>query len=262
MVFRKGTFRKRTKKIMRKPKKYVKKNISRVVKRVLDSQVERKIYVINSVNNSISTIVGGTPTNINLMPQISHGTGQESRIGQQVKITNAHISGFVNLLPYNSVTNTLSTPVWIKMWVISSKLTSVAGFGNTTAGTGLFEAGADTVGLQGNMLDMVLPINKDAFTVYASKRINLGATYASSTGQVGTGGYYDNSKMSVPFFFSYGKHFKQQLKYNDDTAAQNGNYPYNKNCYLIFQAVYADGSTAVGPIAEYHYALKVSYTDM
>lgn len=234
----------------------------RRVKRIINAQVERKMYVTYGANQTINTALGSTPTSLNLMPQISQGTAQEQRIGQQIKITRAWVKGFVNLLPYNVSSNPLSTPIWIKIWLLTAKLTNSAGLSNTTISTGFFEVGTDTVGPQGNMLDLAFPVNKDAFTVYKSKKINLGATYASGTGQVGTSGYFDNSKMSIPFYFNYGRHFKSQLKYNDDSAALNGNYPYNRNCYLVFQAVYADGSTATGPIAEYHYTINIEYTDM
>lgn len=243
-------------------RKATNKLFTKRVKRIINAQVERKMFVIYGANQTISTASGTSPTALNLMPQLSQGTQQEQRIGQQIKITRAWVKGFVNLLPYNVSTNPLSTPIWIKIWLVTAKLTNVSGFSNTTAQTGFFEVGTDTVGFQGNMLDLAFPVNKDAFTVYKSKKINLGATYASGTGPVGTGGYFDNSKMSIPFYFNYGRHFKSQLKYNDDSASLNGNYPYNRNCYLVFQAVYADGSTVTGPIAEYHYTNNVEYTDM
>ncbi|AUM61729.1 capsid [uncultured virus] len=263
MVFKRYAKKAYKKRSYKRPRKtYKKRSLTTRIKRVISSQVERKSYVIYGTNQSIATTSGGaTPSNINLMPQLSQGTQQEQRVGQQVKITHAMVRGFVNLLPYNATTNPLSTPIWLKMWVVSSKLINTAGFSNVPQ-TSFFEVGTDTVGLQGNMLDMTFPVNKDAFTVYASKKINLGATYASATGPVGTGGYFDNSKMSVPFYFSFGRHFKQQLKYNDDSSSLNGNYPYNRNCYLVFQAVYADGSSVVGPIAEYHYTIKIDFTDL
>lgn len=238
------------------------RSFTKRVKRIINAQVERKQYVDYGVNQPMITASATLPSSIQLMPQLAQGTSQESRIGQQIKITKATVKGFINLLPQNASTNPLSTPIWIKIWLVSAKITNSAGWSNASSQSGFFEVGSNTAGFQGNMLDMILPTNKDAFTVYKSKKFNLGATYASTTGPVNHNGYLDNSKMSLPFYFSYGQHYKQQLKYNDDSSALNGNYPYNRNCYLVFQAVYADGSVATGPIAEYHYTINIEYTDM
>lgn len=234
------------------------------VQRVINKQVERKQFVISVANNSITTAAGGgVPSALNLMPFLSLGTNQEARVAERIKIVKASVKGFVNLLPYNALTNTLSTPVMVKLWCVSSKLTNVNTIGSTAIGTGFFEVGSDTVGFQGNMLDMMLPVNRQSWTVYGTKQFELGATYASATGQVGTGGYYDNSNMILPFEFDYGSHFKTPLRFSDDSSSLNGNYPYDRNCWLIIQSIYADGSATAGLVtAEYHYVVNVEYTDM
>lgn len=246
------------------PKDRKKESFEKKVQRVINKQIERKQYVIAVANNAITTTSGGgTPTALNLMPALALGTNQEARVGERVKITKATVKGYVNLLPYNATSNPLSTPVMVKMWVASSKLTNVTTLGSTAIGTGFFEVGSDTVGFQGNMLDMILPVNKEAWTVYGHKQFELGATYASAAGAVGTGGYYDNSKMTIPFKFNYGKHFKRQLRYSDDSSSLNSNYPYDRNCWLLIQVLYADGSSSGGYIpAEYHYSVNVEYTDL
>lgn len=234
------------------------------VQRVLNKQVERKEFVVAVANNAITTASGGgTPASLNLMPFLSLGTNQEARVGERVKIVKAIVKGYVNLLPYNAVTNTLSTPVMVRLWCVSSKLTNVSTIGSTSVGTGFFEVGSDTVGFQGNMLDMLLPVNRQAWTVYGEKRFELGATYASATGPVSTGGYYDNSNMILPFEFEYGSHFKTPLRFSDDSSSLNSNYPYDRNCWLILQSIYADGSATAGLItSEYHYCVNIEYTDM
>jgi len=239
-----------------------KKAMTKVVKRVLQSQVEEKEYSTYGANQTITTASASQPTFISCMPSITQGTSQGGRIGQEIKIKYARVKGYVNLLPYNVTTNPLSTAVMLKLWLCSSKLTNLNGLSNTACSTGFFETGAGTAGFQGNLLDMLLPNNKDEWTIFATKQFELGTTYASGTGPVGTGGYFDNSKMIIPFNFRFEKHFKGPIKFNDNASSLNGNYPYNRNLYLIFQAVYADGSSAAVSVAEFHHSLNIKYTDM
>jgi len=63
--------------------------------------------------------------------------------------------------------------------------------------------------------------------------------------------------MSVPFSFSYGKHCKT-LKFDD-----SGPVPTNRNMFIVFQAVSANGASGGGYIpAEYHYTNRVDYEDL
>jgi len=261
-ITKKKTFKKKTAAKASKPKSNA--TFKSKVQRIINSQVERKRFVIANANQIITTASGGgTPQALNLMPTLALGTNQEARVGEQVKITRATVRGFVNLAPYNAISNPGTTPVKVKMWVVSSKLSNSQTLSSTVVGTGFFEIGSDTVGFQGNMLDMMLPVNRQAWIVHAHKTFNLGASAANSLGPVTTTGYYDNSRMSLPFSFSYGSHFKKPLRFSDDSASLNGNYPYDRNCWLLLQAVYADGTSSGGYIpAEYHYNVDISYTDM
>jgi len=239
-----------------------KKTISKVVKRVIQSQVEQKEYSTYGANQPITTANATYPTFISCMPSIQQGTTQGGRIGDEIRIKYARVKGYVNLLPYHITNNPLSTAVMVKLWLCSSKLSNLNGLTNTAINTGFFETGSQTTGFQGNLLDMLLPSNKDGWTIHATKTFELGATYASTGGQVGTGGYYDNSKMILPFNFRFEQHFKGPIKFNDDGSSLNNYYPYNRNLYLVFQAVYADGGSQAYQVAEFHHSLNIKYTDM
>lgn len=260
--------------IRRRPRKFPRKRVGRktrgtkvgaavrsYVKKALHKQIENKVYTLYGANQTIVTAAATTPTAIALLPLTTQGTAHGQRIAQEIRLMKGVIRGYVNLLPYSATLNPLSTPIYVKMWVVSSKLTNAYPISATGIATSFFEAGTATVGFSGNMIDMCLSNNKDAFTIHATKTLSLGASYPSSTGPVGTGGYYDNSKMSLPFSFSYAKHFKSVLKYNDDTSQLNSNLPFNKNCWLVFQCVNADGSSSAINSAEFHYTIRCEYED-
>lgn len=254
--------KKSTKKVTRKPKRVInKQSFKKKVQNILMGQVEHKKYVIVGVNNSITTAAGGgTPAALNLMPSLALGTNQEARVGEQVKITKARVHGFVNLLP-TSASNPNPLPVKLRMWIVSSKLTNVTSLGSTNVGTGFFEVGSGTSGFSGDMADMMLPVNKQAWTKYNEKTVNLGLGAASTLSLAAS--YYDNSSFSVPFSFEYGQHFKKPLRFSDDASSLNGNFPYDRNCWLLFQAVSADGQPTAGwSTCEYHYMVDIDYTDM
>lgn len=254
----------KNRKASKRPRRTTTSTFKKKVQRIIDRQVEKKRYVITGANiSAVTASGGGTPTALNLMPTLALGTNQEARVGEQVKIVKARVKGFINIAPYAPVSNPGPTPIKIKMWVVSSKLTNVITLGSTNVGTGFFEVGSDTTGFTGNMLDMMLPVNKQAWVVHHEKVFNLGATYASATGPVTTAGYYDNSRMSLPFSFEYGSKFKKPLNFSDDSSSLNGNYPYDRNCWLFIQPVYADGQASSGyAMAEYHYLVDIDYTDM
>lgn len=234
----------------------VPKNIRSYVKRAIHNNLENKVYISYGNNLAVNTITGSTPNAIYCLPNIGQGTGQGLRIGNEIKIRSAVIKGHVNLLPYNATTNPLTTPVMVKMWLCSAKNLNTPNALSLPI-TNFFEGGSSSIGFQANMLDMDLTVNKDYWTVYRTKKFELGATYASTGGQVGTGGYFDNSKMLIPFSFRFSKYYKSVLKFND----QDTNYPTNRNLWLITQAVYADGSSTSITPCELNYALRIEFED-
>lgn len=234
--------------------------VRRYVKKAISSNLENKVYIDYGFNQTLTTLSGtlasNTPGTIYLLPRPGQNVQQPGRIGNEIKIKSAVVKGRVNLLPYAALTNPLSTPVMVKMWVISFKTINSALIANCNT-TNFFETGSASAAFQGNIGDLFFTLNKDLITVHKTKTFELGATYASTGGQVGTGGYFDNSKMTMPFYFSYGNKFRGTLKYNDAVT----NVCENRNCWLITQVVYADGTSAAVNPAEIHYNNRIEYED-
>ena len=227
------------------------------VKQELARNIENKVISDYGANQTISTVTGSNFSGLYVLPRPGTGTQKNQRIGNEIKIKKSFIRGFVNLLPYNAVTNPLSTAIYVKMWLCSYRTLNTAVVASTNQATSFFDAGNSSIGPQGNMLDITLTPNSECWVIHKTKTIKLGAASATTTGQVGTGGYYDNSPMSAPFYFNIGKYFKSTLRYNDQVT----NVPENKNCWLFFQAVNADGSSSAINVAEYHYTFRHEYED-
>lgn len=257
-------FSKRKAKSSKRPRKAVRRKpvtsrqaVTRIVKSVISRQAENKSWFDYGLNQSIViSSGGGTPTFKNLLPQLSQGSSASNRIGNEVRVKSAYVRGHVNILPFENTTNPLPVPLYVRMWVLSAKAINTNNLALTTIGSNFIDLVSSASVLQGNMLDIDFAINKDAWTVHASKIVKIGAGSYVSTGPIGQASYFDNSPMSVPFYFNYGK-FIKTLKYDD-----SGPIPTNRNMFLVFQAVSANGASGGGYLpAEFHYTTRVDYED-
>lgn len=249
--------RRRRGRVSRRPK--VSKKIRTYVKKAIHKQIENK-QILEVIANTAITCTGsaGTPTSRSLIPAVSPGTAAYNRIGDNIKIVKGIANVIVNLLPYNATTNPLSTPVWVKVFILRS-LTSNAtpayvsslDWGELFRGTGGF-----TYGLANSPTDMLSQINNDKWRLLTSRTFKLGAASATSTGQVGTGGYFDNSPMTKKISINWGKYCKKMIKINSTTGQ-----PANMNCIIAFQCVNADGSATATQAAEYHIVNDMWFED-
>lgn len=244
----------RRKRVARKP---VSKKLKTYIKKVMHSNIENKHFFSYAANTAIVTASSSTPTALNLLPSLAIGASDGQRVGNQIKIVKGVVTFHCNILPYSATLNPLSTPIMVRCWILSGRALNSNSFAAYSPGTNFFEAGATQIGPQGTMLDMVLRNNTQEYIVHAQRTFKIGAAYASGTGPVGTGGYFDNSPMTKRLSFNWGKFVKSKLIYNDAVT----NIPTNRNMFLVFQAVNADGSSSAVNPAEFHYTNEVLYED-
>ena len=243
-------------------KRIYKRNTStfaKKVKKIIHSQLENKVSTGYNANQSIAYAGSVTdPTRLILVPAITQGAGVNQRIGNTVRVVKAMVRGFVNLKPYAAVGNQQLVPLYVKMWLcrrVDTNLTQ-ASAPTTTDYAQFFQQGNSVLPFQSNMLDMLLFTNKDYWTVFKTKTIQLGTlTNPSGSNSTLLAG---NSNVSVPFSFDLTKHLGL-LKFNDNNASY---LPTNKELFLVFQCVPADGST-LGALdaTEYHYTVEYQYED-
>jgi hypothetical protein len=241
-------------------RKSVRKPLIKIIQKVISRNLENKTWFNNGTNQGIAnTISQNSPTALSLIPEPSKGTEESNnRVGNQITCKRSFIRGFVNVRPYDATTNPKPLPCWVKMFLCSVKAQNNATFSsNTFTVTDFFKTNSSSQGFVGNMSDMCLPVNTEELRIFKTKTVKLGASYNTTTGPTSSLSYFDNSSMSVPFYFDLTKHLGK-LQYNDTTT-----YPSNRNLFLVFQAVCADGSTgSTGYIpAEVHYTQEVQFED-
>ena len=231
--------------------------ITKIVKSIISRQAENKAWFDYGANNTIACVVGSAPVNRNLIPTLSQGTGHSQRVGNEVRVKSGYVRGHVNILPYDSIANNQPVPIYVKIWIVSQKVVNTNSLTATTIGSNFFDIVNGSVGMQGSILDIDFTTNKDVWTVHGTKTCKLGAGYASAGGAVTTTAYYDNSPMSVPFSFNFGKTLKT-LKFDDAT-----NVCTNRNMWIMFQCCSATGQSSGGQLmAEFHYTTRVEYEDL
>jgi len=235
-------------------KKPLKKISKTDIDRAISRRLENKVTCDFAANQTIiPAAVGAPPTARYLLPILGQGLGQGNRIGNKVHIRSGKLCMFINC--NRTSANMINSPLMVSVWVLSNKLVNS---NSAPAFTSFFQTGSGTAGFQENMLDMLLPVNKDAFTVYFDQtyKIGLGSVYSTVTD---TTNALDNSSYNQRIDIEWGSHFKQALDYND-----SDNVPTNRNLFVVFQAIRADGATMVSDNdsgAEYHLTNTIYYED-
>lgn len=256
MYARRRFYRRRPRKYIRRVKKArVSKATKRYVKKAIHRTIENKEFISYGANQTIVTASATTPTGINLLQLPGQGIGGSARLGNSIKVVSGVIRGKVSLMPYNATNNPLSCPILVRIMMVRCLSTNTQTLASVPW-TEIFKINNSATGFQNSPLDMgLLPVNDMLFRVLGNKVIKLGASTASSTGPVGTGGYYDNSPMIHDFYFNYGKYCKKNLKIDESAGLSND------NCWLVFQAVNADGTSTAVNVAKFHYANRLAYED-
>lgn len=248
----------KNKKVKIKLKPKVSKVIKTYVKKTLAKNTENKIWTQYGINNAISSAVTPNyPTGFNLVPILSAGGASNQRLGNNIRIKKAMVRGHVNLLPYDSVTNTKVAPAYIKMWICRSKVVNTNALTNTTINADFFQGNGAELGFQGTLLDTLLTPNNDTWTVFKTKTVHLGLVRETTTMGTNVVIYaLDNERFSASFSFDYTKYLKKKLFYID-----GGTICQNYNLFLVFQCVYQDGSTSAVTSGEYHQVTRVEFED-
>lgn len=229
------------------------------IKRIVKSMAETKSNVLVSINNGITTgDVAVVPYNIVLSPVLTQGTSASNqRIGNKVQVVSGVIDGYINMLPYNATTNTYPN-IKVKLFLASYKNKNVSAVSSPTLVAGdfatFFEGGFP---FQGNMYDLLAPVNEDNWVIHKQKVLTLSLGASSTSYPSQTTPLEGTSTYQRYFKFYFGK-LLGKLQYNDTY-----NSPVNKNLYLIVQPITTDGSgRQAGNICEIHYKYECKYKDM
>lgn len=241
------------------PKSSVPQATKKYVKRMIHSNIENKVLISGDRNNNISAAQGtnSIPTFIQLVPTLGTGATNSLRNGNTITVKKSYIVGSVNMLPYNSVTNPLSTPTCVKMWLCRRKNSNIAvsSVPTSTDFNYWFETSNGSTNFLGDIRDTFSSPNKDYWTILGQRTMTFSTANAGgfTTGGLNSPTAYVSKRFSFPLTKHLGK-----LLYNDSSSS----FPTNKELFLVFQAVLCDGtSSSTLQLAEFHYHIRHEYED-
>lgn len=238
---------KKSKKSVAKPSKsFIKK-----VKKVLHEQAESKQAYINlgdTLTNFNSTISGSNDA-LQIVPNISQGTADYQRIGDQIRAQKLLIQGHIKLYPPTQVVGTLANApqianVMARMFILSLKpapsYDGILGYSGQL--NGLLKKGGTTTGFTGKISDLYAPVNTDLFTVHYDKVFNLSQSYTFLPSTTGAGNEVSIAQdKSVKFFNKTIKLKNKILKY--DSTWGGGLLPSNYGPFLCMGYSYLNGTS-------------------
>lgn len=237
-----------------------KQKVSEAVKTYVNRSIARnkglKTSVQYAVNGNVTIASSATgPATSVLFAGISQGAGENQRIGNKIKVVGGKARYYINLKPPNISTNTAPFPIHVRMLLVTNKISNnTSGFGLSTFAN-FFENGSSSSTFQANMLDMIMPVNNEVWTVHDERTFKLGVsgTGSGSVGVPSNSNFEGDAKFSQKVEFDFPKRILQF----DDTGALT-----NYNLLLVIQAVSANGDdgSLQQPI-EYHVATELLFVD-
>lgn len=269
MYVRKNTKSKPRKSRPRARKSYSKKRaVSSIAKQVVSRMAETKIanayvaslpisnYVVGAYGVSTYSfqVIQLTPNALTL--PITQGSGQQNRVGNKIVTKGLNFRGMVFARPYTTVAPACTDPrpYLVKMWILWDKS---AATGNVQPyGLNFFQSGSTTASPTGTNLDTFLQVNKDRYSVVASKLFKVGLSgYSGGTTGMSTPAsyaYWHNNDFKYANYFNFNltKHCIKNMIFNDTS-----NDPTVRGLYCICEAV----STAGENMASLNYPVALTY---
>lgn len=194
---------------------------------------------------------------------IAQGTGEGQRIGNKIKLKK-----FMFNFIMNATTNTVR-PFLVRMWVLTYKFDPN---GATTAdvwssfqkdppnANSFFDNGNAANGMGGTLLDLIQPVNTNAWIVHKCKTFKIGCASAPQGTLTGNNDYKYTIKSRVDLM----KYMSKTIHYNDTSTTS-----FNKKIFIAFEccpadgAIIGDGGTAAGSqVVNLNCFYNIKWTDM
>jgi len=218
-----------------KPKRVYRKRAPKVsfakrVNQIVSRNVENKTTNAYSVDGYILQWVTGSVKIWYHMPiaancfTMGQGTGENTRIGNQIKVKRWVLKGTVH--PSQDANPSPTTTQYLRYtyqgYAMVYLIKRTDGSAIDTELPGLYQNGSSAYAAAGTYLDHMLPINKDKYKVYATRKFKLGpaAPISSSSADKNIYLYNNDSKLVGDFGFDITRLVGKNaiIKYNDGTT--------------------------------------------
>lgn len=205
---------KRTRKGSAKPSK----SLAKKIKTVIHAQTETKQAFYPLTLTAFNSGISGSGDAIQIMPNISRGTSDNNRIGDQSRAMSLSLRGHMYLTTSNN--SAANARIGVRMFVVSPKYTPNFTLAQAAAPTWmptLLKKGGTTTAFTGVISDLYAPVNTDAVTCHFDRVTYITIPYlyqGLGTGSVNTLASWD-LKDSCKFFNIKLKCKNKLLRYDD-----------------------------------------------
>lgn len=217
------------------------KGFKKAVQRIINKNAENKQGLITYGPVSYNSAINASGDCTAIIPNITTGTGDNARIGDQIRATSIKIKGAVVWNPSTANFNSYnSSRLCCRLMIVQPKAYSTLNdvINNAASWTAiLLKTGGTTTGFTGQMADLWKDINRDAITCYYDKKFYLTGTYGPSTAATS-----DIQLLGATKFFSKTMRFRgagKLLKY--DASVNSGVQPTMFAPVMILGYVYMNG---------------------
>jgi len=229
--------KKTTRRPLRKYSKKPRKNLVSIIQKVINKNLEDKQAYKSVVDVNYNSGINSQTDLNSIVPNISNGTNDHARVGDQVRGKSLVVSG--HILANLTFSNYSSCRIGVRMMVVSPK--GYSGYdpaynSATTWLAYLLKKGGAVSGFTGAVSDYYAPINRDAITCYYDRKFFVRSPYAplNLNGDMNTVGATKFFKFKIPMR-------NKLLKY--DINVNSGLTPTHFNPFLIIGYCHLDNST-------------------
>lgn len=224
----------------KKPSKFLKRTIQSIVSKNIEDKLAYRttgdslVYFNSGINSSGDVL--------QVLPDIGNGTGENNRIGDQIRAKYMVIRGYLQMAINTSYNDIATKRLGVRLLVVASKKVMPYPDLASQAGSALLEKGGVVSTFAGNISDLYAPINKEAYTVYYDKIHYLSQSYIRE--QIGSSTptqlvSVDVSK-GIKFFTIKIPLRGKKLLYDSGTSTV---VPTNWSCGLMCGYAHLDGSS-------------------
>lgn len=230
----------------RRPK--ISKTVKRYVKREIHRNIENKIQDVQITDAAIDYQIDGGDVR-NLIPLLSQGTNEETRIGNNVRVRSLKVK--LHITAFNQGAST--SPTYFDVYIFKYKPSNYGGGPPDNVDMLAFlQDGSSAKAYVGTALDGLRKLNEEQFTSCVKRRIQL-FNPQNSTAQLALAA----GRPSTTLYFDLTKHVKKLLRFDDSAQSVQ-----NDNLYIAIGATQTDDSviTTVN-LGKYDVLVEMSYED-
>lgn len=239
--------------------------LKKIVKQVNKERTENKEAYHTSNSSSLTFVNGGinsTADMLQIVPNVTQGTGDASRVGDQCRIQNFSIKGYLKLNINQSFNSTTLPSVIARLFVVSlkTKPNYTEASSSATPLSGLLKKGGSTTGWTGVLSDIYANVNSELWTTHYDKVFYLNQPFLLQPPTLNAISLPVDIKNTIKFFHIKLKCKDKLIKY--DSNISTGLLPTNYGPMLLLGYAFADGSSVdLASNLGLHFDSYMSYED-